>query len=278
MSRILVVANETIGGQKLLETVKDRAQDGGHEWLLVVPQNRPRHGRVIYDEAVRDAAQVRIDLAEQFMRALGIEIEGEVGDGDPFNAAMDAIAVHKPDEVIVSTHPVTQSGWLRRDLVERLRQASDLPVEHVVTDLHAEGLPFAVTLVLANQTVEGEALHEALTAKATGGDDGKPHLFIVVVPQADGSGQAAKQARERLTKTLASLRSDDVMCAGMIGDPDPYTAAMNALQFFHVSEVVVSTLPSERSGWLREHLIERLRDETPVPIEHVTQEPAEATS
>ena len=277
MSRILVVANETIGGRKLLDTVKARAQEDGHEWFLVVPQNRPRHGRVIYDEAVRDAARVRIDLATQFMQVQGIPVQAEVGDGDPYQAAMDAILAHRPDEVIVSTHPVTQSGWLRRDLVERIRQASGLPVEHVVTDLDHEGLPFVVTLVLANQTVGGDDLREALKAKAGERDDDRPHLFIVVVPQADGSGEAAAQARERLATTLSDLRGEGLVCAGMIGDPDPYTAARNALQSFHVSEVVVSTLPSERSGWLRENLIERLREDTPLPVEHVAQrEGAEA--
>ena len=48
---------------------------------------------------------------------------------------MDAIAERRPDEIIVSTHPATHSGWLRRDLIERIHNASGLPVEHVVTDL-----------------------------------------------------------------------------------------------------------------------------------------------
>jgi hypothetical protein len=55
----------------------------------------------------------------------------------------------------------------------------------------------------------------------------------------------------------------------MIGDPDPYTAAMNALELFTVDDVVISTLPRERSGWLRSDLIERVRNATPVPVEHV---------
>src|SRR3979490_378305 len=105
MARILVVANETLGGAKLIETVRARHAKGDADFALVVPQNRPSHGQIIYDEAVRAAAQGR-------------------GDEAPFQATMDAIADFQPDEVIVSTHPVTQSGWLRRDLVERIREAS----------------------------------------------------------------------------------------------------------------------------------------------------------
>ncbi len=55
----------------------------------------------------------------------------------------------------------------------------------------------------------------------------------------------------------------------MIGDPDPYTAAMNALELFRVDDVVISTLPDERSGWMRSNLIERVRGATTVPVEHV---------
>src|SRR3954449_5385663 len=166
MAKILVVANETLGGAKLIEKVRARHAKGDAEFALVVPQNRPRHGQIIYDEAVRDAAQVRLDLAQQLLATEGIELVGEVGDEDPFQATMDAVADFHPDEIIVSTHPVTQSGWLRKDLVERIRHETGLPVEHVVVDLAREGTPFTVTLVVANRTVGGRELLENLKAKA----------------------------------------------------------------------------------------------------------------
>jgi hypothetical protein len=59
----------------------------------------------------------------------------------------------------------------------------------------------------------------------------------------------------------------------MIGDPDPYTAVMNALELFRVDDLVISTLPGERSGWLRSHLLERVRSSTKVPVEHVVVDP-----
>src|SRR4029078_11946269 len=159
----MVLANETIGGKNLLDRGRERAGEGGHvHFHVVVPQTRPRHGNVIYDDVVCDSAQVRIDLAPEFRRDEGIEGWGEVGDSDPFNAAMDAVAAHGIDEIIVSTLPVTSSGWLRRDLIERLQEESGLPVEHVVVDLQAEGLPFDVTLVVANQTDAAAALVEGL--------------------------------------------------------------------------------------------------------------------
>ena len=72
------------------------------------PRASPRAGLVIYDEAVRESAQVRVDLALSLLAGEGIEATGEVGDPDPFLATMDAIAERRPDEIIVSTHPATQ--------------------------------------------------------------------------------------------------------------------------------------------------------------------------
>jgi hypothetical protein len=274
MAEILVLANETIGGEKLLNAVRERHAQGDARFHVVVPQTRPRHGNVIYDEAVRDSAQVRVDLALAFMREEGIEGEGEVGDADPLNAALDAIAARGISEIIVSTLPEQTSGWLKRDLIEALQSETGLPVRHVVVDLAGEGLPFDVTLVVANQTVAGQELVDRLKALA---DEG-PRRFIIVVPQDDGDGRAVRAARERLGKLLASLEEDGIVAAGMIGDPDPYDATMNAVQYFHISEIVISTLPENRSRWVAEKLVERVQRATNKPVEHIesSAEPVEA--
>jgi hypothetical protein len=266
VSDILVVANRTLGGVKLLDAVRERAASGGARFRLVVPQSKPSAGLVIYDEAVRESAQVRIDLAMSLLADEDIEASGEVGDPDPFLATMDAIAERRPDEIILSTYPALHSGWLRRDLVERIRNASGLPVEHIVTDLDQEGLPFSVTLVLASKTSSGDELLVRLKEKAASAGR---RLFIAVVPQQDSQGGAPREARARLASMLDRLRAAGLLGAGMIGDPDPYTAALNALELFRVDDVVISTLPDERSGWLRANLIERVRHATSAQVEHV---------
>jgi hypothetical protein len=273
MAKVLVLANETIGGEKLLDAVRDRAQrDDDVSFYVVVPQIRPRHGNVIYDDAVRDSAQVRVDLALEFMANEGIQGDGEVGDGDPMNAAKDAIAEHGITEVIVSTLPSESSGWLRRDLPERLREETGLPVEHVVVDLLTDGLPFDVTLVLANRTAASSELIDHLKKLA----DERPHRFIVVVPQSSGLGHAVDEARNRLRQLLDSLREAGVVAAGMIGDPDPYTAAMNADNYFHLSEIVISTLPEGQSKWLEAKLPDRVASSTNKRVDHIASEPATA--
>jgi hypothetical protein len=273
---VLVVANETLGGKQLLERARHlKAEEPDLRLVVCVPRSRPRHGNVIYDDAVFQAAQIRIDLARQVLRAEGIEAIGEVGDPDPYTAAMDAIAEYNPDEVIVSTFPATTSGWLRRDLIGRIRESTDVPVEHVISDIDAEGLPFRVTLVVANRTASSRELLPALQRHAT---EELPHLFIVVVPQEGGEGIHGQQAAARLAQLIDRMRSDGMLAAGMIGPPDPYVATMNAVQFFRVDDIVISTLPETRSRWLRQDLVERVRKSVNVPVEHVLSEPAPATA
>jgi hypothetical protein len=261
---VLILANETIAGKALLDRIRERSAEGAR-FFVVVPQTKPRHGNVIYDEVVRDSAQVRVDLALEFIRDLGAAGEGEVGDADPFNAAMDATRAQPIDEILVSTLPATSSGWLRRDLIERLEEETGVPVEHVVVDLAAEGLPFGVTLVVANLTVAAPELVERLKGLA---DEG-PRRFIAVVPQSGVQGHAVREARQRLKRLLGSLDDAGIVAAGMIGDPDPYTSVMNAVQYFHISEIVISTLPEGSSQWVADKLVDRVRGATNVPVEHI---------
>jgi hypothetical protein len=269
MKTILVVANETLGGASLLDKIREHAADGDVRVAICVPRTRPRHGNIIYDEAVYDAAQVRIELARSVLRAEGIDSVGEPFDPDPYAATMDAVAEYEPDEIIISTFPATSSGWLRRDLIERVTEATRIPVEHVVADIDNEGLPFKVTLVVANRTASSAPLQQKLREKAEGDDR---HLFIVVIPQEGGEGLHARKARARLGQVIERLRNDGLLAAGMIGDPDPYTATMNGLQFFRVDDVVISTLPETRSGWMRADLVERVRKASGKPVDHIAAE------
>ena len=264
MSKVLVVANRTVAGRKLLEAIRERASQGDAQFHLVVPMSRPRHGNVIYDDAARDAAQLRGDLARTYLGQQGIELTGEVGDEDPFTATLDALASFQADEVIISTLPETRSGWLRRDLIERIQQDSGKPVEHIVTDPDQDGLAVGVTLVVANRTAGGDELVELLKQEA-----GQDRIFIAVVPQEGGEGQAASVARERLATLLSRLRENGIIASGMIGDPDPYDAIMNALDLFTVDHVVISTLPRTRSGWMRSDLVARVRNATAAKVDHV---------
>ena len=275
MRHILVVANQTIGGAALLDLVKERAKEyEDTSFTLIVPMTKPRSGYVIYDDAVRDSAQVRLDLTLSYLRGEDVVANGELGDEDPYTATLDAIHEYQPDEIIISTLPLASSGWLRRDLIERIQDAAGVPVTHVISDMDAEGLPFDVTLVVANVTAGKGHLRARMKEVAAESED---MLFVVIVPlQAHNDGRAAAIARARLGNTLDRMRREGLLVAGMLGDPDPYTATMNALQFYKVSRIIISTLPATRAGWLRADLISRVRKASNIEVEHIVAEPEPA--
>ena len=133
--RVLVVANETVGGVQLFETIRERIA-GRHARVLVVcpALNSPlRHWASDEDDA-REKAQERLDASLAAMQGAGIQASGEIGDGDPIQAIEDAVRTFRPDELIVSTHPLGKSHWLERGVVEKARERFALPVTHVVVD------------------------------------------------------------------------------------------------------------------------------------------------
>jgi hypothetical protein len=263
-AHVLVVANETVGGHKLIEAVEQRRSRGPIRATVICPQNKPRKGYIIYDDSVRSAARIRLDLTLEHLHEMGIEADGEVMDPDPFLAVQDALRIYRPDEIIISTYPYARTGWLRRDLVERIREYSKLPVEHVVVDLRAE--PVRHVLVVANETVGGSDLIETLERKASE----SPHRFTVISPQGGKDPEAAAKAQERLDATVKVLRDAGLDVVGQVMDRDPLTCVQNALQYHPADEVIISTFPGGVSKWLRGDLIARVRKTTGKPVEHVT--------
>jgi hypothetical protein len=137
--RILVVANETVGGAELLGTVRERAGAKTVRVLVVCPAlNSPLKHWVSDEDDARSAAQTRLDQSLAGMRAAGLNANGEIGDGDPIQAVEDAMRTFRPDELIISTHPVGRSHWLERGVVDKARERFDLPLTHVIVDLDAD--------------------------------------------------------------------------------------------------------------------------------------------
>jgi len=137
--RILVVANETVGGAELLGEIREHA--GGREVLVrvVCPAlNTPLKHWLSDEDGARESAQERLDRSLAGMRSAGLTADGEIGDGDPIQAIEDALRTFRPDELIVSTHPAGKSHWLERGVVDKARERFALPVTHVIVDLDAD--------------------------------------------------------------------------------------------------------------------------------------------
>ncbi len=261
---VLLVANETVVSPALVELLERKAAETPIRVSVVAPVNQPQQGYVVYYDTRRAAARRRLDKTLALLRKAGIPADGVVVESDPVAALRDAIDQLDPDEIVVSTHPRSQSRWLRRDAVEAMRRvAGTRPFEHVVVDLAAERGEKNV-LVVANQTVLGEPLLARIRERAAEGPAG----FLIISPQGDGEG-SYEEAERRLLRAVTLLRSEGLDVHGQIAHPDPYAAVIQAIDDERVDELIVSTFPGARSGWLRRDLLGRLRGATKLPLEHI---------
>jgi len=268
LRHVLVVANETVTGTSLIEAVKKKAAEQDVELVTVLaPVSTPQTGYVVYEDTRRAAAGRRLDRTLALLREAGVPAHGLVLESDPESAVRDAFGMldPRPTDVIVSTHPLQKSGWLRKNVVDRIKKAAgDVPVEHVVVDMGREKGQKNV-LVVANETVVGEALIARIRERSERG----PASFLIISPQTDPTQSAHPEAERRLRRVLSELRAAGVEVHGQVSHPDPYTAAMHAIEDERVDEVIVSTFEPARSPWMRKNLVQRLHNDATIPVEHV---------
>ena len=137
--RILVVANETVGGRALEDVIREKSEGVQEHVLVVCPAlNSPLRHLASDEDQARVDAQARLDRSLAKLREAGISARGHIGDSDPLQSIEDALRTFGPDEVIISTHPEGRSHWLERGVVSGARERFDVPITHVITDLEAE--------------------------------------------------------------------------------------------------------------------------------------------
>lgn len=129
-------------------------------------------------------------------------------------------------------------------------------------------------LVVANQTVAGQALLAEIGRRC----EGRDCEVFVVAPALAGSRAAhwasdiddgIAIARERLQASLAGIERLGLSAEGEIGDSDPNLALEDALRHFPADEVVISTHPPKRSRWLERGVVARAEENLELPVTHV---------
>jgi hypothetical protein len=137
--RILVVANETVGGDTLRNCIRTKTEGFREEVLVVTPAlNSPLRHWASDEDGARAAAHERLERSLSRLGSLGIQARGEVGDAEPLQAIEDALRTFGADEIIISTHPEGRSHWLEKGVVSGARERFAVPITHVVVDLEAE--------------------------------------------------------------------------------------------------------------------------------------------
>jgi hypothetical protein len=137
--RVLVIANETVGGETLRSCIRTKTEGFREEVLVVTPAlNSPLRHWASDEDGARAAAQDRLRNSLARLESLGLRARGEVGDAEPLQAIEDALRTFGADEIIISTHPEGRSHWLEKGVVTGARQRFAVPITHVVVDLEAE--------------------------------------------------------------------------------------------------------------------------------------------
>lgn len=120
-AHVLVVGSQTVGGAPLLAAIHERAAQSPAEFTVVVPADPP-------------GAEKRMRRAVAQLKQMGVEASGHVGDPDPVSAVVNALHDERVDEIIISTFPEATSGWLRRDVIGRIKAETKVPIRHVVVE------------------------------------------------------------------------------------------------------------------------------------------------
>ena len=133
-TKILVIANRTCPCPVLVEEVAKRATGAATDVLVVAPalNSRLRHWVSDTDHAVARARE-RVAVAVDALCERGVHARGEVGDADPLLAIADALASFAATELVIATHPLGQSNWLERGLIDKARARFELPLTHLVS-------------------------------------------------------------------------------------------------------------------------------------------------
>ena len=138
--RILVIANETVSGSALRDTIREKAEGFPTSKVHVVAPalNSPVRHWASDEDPARRAAEQRLQASLDRLRAGGIDASGQVGDSEPLQAIEDGLRLFDADEIVISTHPEGRSHWLEKGVVAAARERFAVPVTHVVVDLEAE--------------------------------------------------------------------------------------------------------------------------------------------
>jgi hypothetical protein len=120
-AHVLVLGSQTVVGEPVIQAVRERADQSPAEFTVVVPADPP-------------GAEQRVRKTLAQLRAAGIEATGHVGDPDPVCAVVNAMHDEHVDEIILSTFPRATSGWLRRDVIGRIKKHTQVPIRHVVVE------------------------------------------------------------------------------------------------------------------------------------------------
>ncbi len=250
--------------------MRRRAARGPIRVAVVAPVSAPREGYVVYRDSRRAAAGRRLQTTLEALRGAGIPAYGGVFEDEPLTAVKDVLAARARGR----DHRLDPPG-------DEVRLDAEEPPRR---DPEGRGGPPRRARRLGRGGPRGRErprrrerdrprrpAARAHPAAGAGRPRELPHRL------AAERSERTRAPRGRATPPRRARRSSAPRAStrtATIAQPDPYTAAINAVEDERVDEIIVSTFPGERSGWLRRDLVGRLRSDTGLTVDHVVAEPA----
>lgn len=258
---LLVVVSESLPGADLLGAIERRKADGPVRCTVICPQNRPRRGMTFSDDTSAQAARNRLTVTLETLAELDIACSGEILDPDVYLATMDAVRSYDPDEIVIYVPENTHSGIFGRDLADRIRTDSGLPVEHVFSD-RPDDQPGENTVAIVAGSFTGVELARALKERAAG----KPGWLVVVCPT---DGRDPSDVGTELRRAVEQLRGEGIKTVGQTMPCDTLIGIENAIQYYPAREIVVIGTSGEESRDIEQGVLKRLDRYTALPVERV---------
>ncbi len=262
---ILCFMNEVAGGRKLLETARERIDNGADGAAVAAPQNQPVSGQIVNRDELREAAKSRVEVTQDVLRGFGIEAPGAIFDPDSRIALDDAVRAFEPVEVLLSCLSDSRFGPARKDFVGWAQERFDVPVTHIPVRIDDDAVAWDVThtLVVATQTVNSPDLVDRLKARA----NESPRRYTIICP-ASGS-LSREEVCSKLASTLGNLYRAGIDATGQPMSPEPKAAIANAIEHYRIDEILISTLRGEKSKWIADGLIDYVKEISTKPVQHV---------
>ena len=229
MTSFLVVANKTLGGEGLAAHLRQVIKANPvSNFVVVVPFSAPvpvdaggaMGGIAVIDleteEYLESTARGRLDALLGWLRAAGVEAEGEVVRGDPV-ASMERVSRSRTfDEIIISTLPERISQWLRMDLVRRVSRKFEVPITTVIGTANDELVPPSERLV-GSQSSEAAASHSSNGKRVAMGES-VYKIIELVGTSTESWEKAAAAAVTKASKTLRDLRVAEIAQLDLVID------------------------------------------------------------
>jgi flavin-binding protein dodecin len=230
VTSFLVVANKTLGGEGLAAHLRQVIKSNPvSDFVVVVPFSAPvpvdaggaMGGIAVIDleteEYLESTARGRLDALLGWLRAAGVEAEGEVVRGDPV-ASMERVARSHPfDEIIISTLPERISQWLRMDLVRRVSRKFAMPITTVIGTANDELLPPAEQLVHSDSP-DATEMSTSSNGRRVPMTESVYKIIELVGTSTESWEKAAAAAVTKASKTLRDLRVAEIAQLDLVID------------------------------------------------------------